>query len=1017
MLHVADTSINRVQRRGSRAAALLLLASASLAVSGCTRTFWRLQADSDVYDIVVEKMTDPRWAVPRIELPPDAASRFAYPYDQDYGPLPPDDPAAHLYMHRPWFFKGYSSWHEYGTALAIENPHWLVPFGLEPSDTNPAAHELEGDGTQPLDPNAPPPAPGVDESDMVVPAQYEAPADAEAKPVDSKDSTSSAYGEEKPLLKNLTLPQALELAYIHSREYQFELENVYLQALQLAFERFQFTVRFLGIGGGEPGFDLEYTGLENQPNELSLDTNAGVSQLLPSGGQFAIDLANNTLFMFGGGEGPETASTLAFSIVQPLLFGAGRKIALESLTLSERDVLYSVRDLARFRKSFFTQIVATGGSGGFLGILQQRQLINNRVDNIRRLEQQIEILQALSAQPPPRLTATLEAPPADLPIPDGLPPELRLEVSYDAATREVVYRGDMTAEAIETLLPLSQDPAWQAAVRDLIEQIEQQRDVVSLEVAQLLTQLTSAQANLQSTLAVYQGNIDQYKTEIGLPTELPMSIDESMLKQFVLIDPNILALEQEIFDYRPVTAAVGRGSLPAQIPIETYRNALEGLISLHQRVRRDVLDILDADIARVEDYMSERLARLETQADRERVRSAIERDRFLYEQIIKGKEGYEELGGELRRLVQVFGRDNVTVEEKRLEGINLAILTEDLLKIVQSLQVIQVGERVELLSLEPFDLPMDECVAIGLENRLDLMNVKAQVMDARRQVEIAANALEGVLDLRFSGDISTPPGGNRPFDFRKEFGRLRAGLAFTAPLDQIAERNDYRTALIQYQRARREYIDFRDTAVVLPIRTNWRQLHVARQNFEISRQNIRISALQYDQAVEQATAPGQVGGGGGGSRGLNLSRALSDLLNASDDLVQTWLAYERNRLNIYFNMDIMEIDPRGVWTDDFYQQLAAPQSHSDIPPDEAEQVPAPELRNDGPALDPPGAAAERGFEPARRLGSADGGAGAIGSEFPEEAFSLPTEAGPELPAPVGRVRSSAAGGLQTTVTR
>ena len=172
---------------------------------------------------------------------------------------------------------------------------------------------------------------------------------------------------------------------------------------------------------------------------------------------------------------------------------------------------------------------------------------------------------------------------------------------------------------------------------------------------------------------------------------------------------------------------------------------------------------------------------------------------------------------------------------------------ESLINLVQSLQVNQIGPRVELLVLQEFTIPMGEAVCIGLENRLDLMNSRAAVMDARRRVEIAANRLQAVLDIRAEGNIGTPTG-SRPLDFRGNNSSFRAGIAFTAPLDQIAERNAYRSALIAYQRVRRTYIASEDN-VKREIRADWRQLDTLEENLENARQAVRSSARQFRNTV------------------------------------------------------------------------------------------------------------------------------------------------------------------------
>jgi hypothetical protein len=164
------------------------------AMQGCSRQFWRRQADMDVYDAESQKLVDRRWAVPRVDVTADPRSRFFDPYDLDKMPLPPDDPWAHQYMHCVDGWQGYKGWHVFGDTMTVENPQWLAPFGLSPS--------------------------------MI-------------------DPTTGQYTGNLPQLKDLTLTQAIELSQIHSREYQTQIENMYLAALAVTFQRFQFGVRYL----------------------------------------------------------------------------------------------------------------------------------------------------------------------------------------------------------------------------------------------------------------------------------------------------------------------------------------------------------------------------------------------------------------------------------------------------------------------------------------------------------------------------------------------------------------------------------------------------------------------------------------------------------------------------------------------------------------------------------------------------------------------------------------------------
>ena len=239
-------------------------------------------------------------------------------------------------------------------------------------------------------------------------------------------------------------------------------------------------------------------------------------------------------------------------------------------------------------------------------------------------------------------------------------------------------------------------------------------------------------------------------------------------------------------------------------------------------------------------------------------------------------------------------------------------------------------------------------------------------MDARRNMEVAANRLEAVLNLVAQGNLDTKPTGNHPLDFRGANSSLQVGVQMTAPLDQMQVRNAYRGALISHQQARRAYMLLEDQ-VKYDVRTSWRQLRQNRANFEITRKSLRQAALQFDINVANNLNPkqqvaGQAGTTNLGQTGLNLIQALNSLLQSQNNLILNWASYERNRINIHRDMDIMEIDERGLWIDPVYQNLGGRGSSShlnepahDIPPEPADTesntaTPVPDKHNPHPGI-------------------------------------------------------------------
>ncbi len=103
--------INSQSNSFTRAVTGLLLASMlTPTISGCKRSEWSQRADEESYQAIAEKQNDERWILPRIDITPDPLSRFFDAYDNpDCQPLPPDDPAAHQFMHCADGITGYKN--------------------------------------------------------------------------------------------------------------------------------------------------------------------------------------------------------------------------------------------------------------------------------------------------------------------------------------------------------------------------------------------------------------------------------------------------------------------------------------------------------------------------------------------------------------------------------------------------------------------------------------------------------------------------------------------------------------------------------------------------------------------------------------------------------------------------------------------------------------------------------------------------------------------------------------------
>ncbi len=880
-------------------------------LSGCSRQFWRRQADVDTYSAIGEKLNDPHWSLPRVNITPDPRSRFYDPYDPDQRPLPPDDPAAHEVMHSVSGRKGYQGWHKLGVSFAIENPQWLQGYGVDPESADPVS------------------------------------------------------GHTQLRLSGIGIPEAVELAAIHSREYQTQIESLYTSALSLTEERFNLGTRYL-VGGGPPVVNAGFNSDRNGNGSASLSTPLGIRQTLPGGAQIAADVANTVTWVFSGDGSQSSAPGIGYSLTQPLLFRAGRKIVLENLTQAERNVLYQVRDLARYRQTLFTSV-----SQGYLNLLRSKQNILNTRNNIRQLEEQLESAEVREKSVPGEVNAALEGF-------DGLeiPPSLQNQLSYDGTWLK--WRGSLSEDQEQELLSLAQDVDYQAAVAQLLDFKKQQ--TTSLNFLQLKNSLNASLSDLASSQTSLADQYDQFKVSLGLPPDSELELDEELLKPFELISWDLIELEQ---DLKRIQKELGMDLLPQQQgdvsvapEVGVVRDYVGSLIVVYEalqivgidQIRDDFVPIRELLDATAEDYSSWSPGRRYFRSEEERTELAarIENDERLFRQA----EREFELGGVLLKMLETLldhdsnedllqaldkdGSGRIEINElprawgelpKGLNASDAASYTIDellvvcasgardlrdkyLLRMAQSLEVLQASLRVEQIAVSPFTLDgtmripdIEEVVSLALEYRHDLMNARAEVMDARRDVEIAANALEAGLDVTVSGRQGLNP------DARGQTGH-GASLKFTTPIDQISKRNSYRRAQISFQQARRNYMSTEDN-VKQSVRRSWRQLQVLEYRLLIDRTSVRNAALTYDNASLAAQGGG---GGAGGTSGINLTNALSAVLRTQNSLAQNWVAYETNRLNIFRDMGIMEVDARGMWDDPFYVRLQPAEGiDSDLP--------------------------------------------------------------------------------------
>lgn len=725
----------------------------------------------------------------------------------------------------------------------------------------------------------------------------------------------------------LNSENAFRLALLHSPQYQSELEELYLAALDVTAQRFEFETQFFGgyesiwrtSGRRSPtgtSTTLEVGPQSNGQRDLSLQ------RRFATGGNLIVGVANSIVWELAGTNSQSAATVLDFSLLQPLLRAAGRDVVMEDLTQAERTLLARVRGFERFRRTFFLNITVgesvqvsantnvgqisisdTGqltNPGGFLGLLQNQLQIRNSKENIVRLAETVQLQQ-------------------------------------------------------DTLIELL------TTIPDDAGQIVSQR----LQVAQARQSLFNAEQNLVNQQAGFQRSIEIFLRTLGLPPYLCVKLDDPFLDRFELIDRDLLIRREELSRLRSSIGEMNvsileRGEfkldpdtgLPVS-QIEWSPELAQTLAELRKELEplaEFVKDLIGIDLP----VISNDIEQL-TQALSERQREAadlkslydVEKDSIcgllnlseLPDSIFDVGElmtlsndlrtEFDELRGRLtlyqeriQKLEQSFDKlqaDAETADPRQLAATlrdDIILASQDIVAElgddVLALQLIQARGRTESVTLPEVDIAPEVALEIARNNRRDWANARAALVDSWREIEVVADNLESSLDLVLTGDVRN--GTNNPFKLRSSTGSLRAQLRWDAPITRLLERNAYRRQLITYERNKRTFYQFED-AIWLQLRNQIRQLQANRFTFELARELIRNSAEQIGLNADQRALNEARGRAQGPTAARDQIQALAALLNAQNGLLGIYVNYEVVRRSLDLDMGTMELSPDGLWID------------------------------------------------------------------------------------------------------
>lgn len=873
------------------------LAVTLVVAAGCTRSFFRERSDRDVEGLLEEKSADPRWAVQNWHVYPDPRARFADLDDPDHPKKPPDDPAAAALAPDPQPIRGH-----FCSGPDQEGTGWLEFLRYCDKYNREVLAQAAANDGKPLA------TLGVPTSGGVPPGQVSG----IIQTLQKSGEAALRTGEQGFLIN---LEQALELSLFNSREYQDRREDLYVSALPVTLERFAFVTQFFaGIEAVRSWAASESPG---GPGSAWTITSTGrASQLFPSGASLITQLANNLVIDLTHGTPTVGISNLTLSLTQPLLRGGGWAVTLEPLTQAERDLVYGVRSFARFRGNYFVYLA--GGGDLFNSPYSYAGL------NLRGVGPSLTA--GAQGYLPTVLIIALERNERE---------NLRALTDYYTLYREYQGRGDFS----------------------------------ELQVGQVEQQILTSQSALLDRQQALQGALDAFKLQLGVPTRVPLQLDEGPLKP---IEDILAAATRARGEYAALRAEADQVRGGLRTPLQALAGSVVAPIRLRVPLREKVTDlVLNSPVTRATKQFRSTIAarwdrwrRLTTEQLQAEIKRLSDELRDLQVEEARYEARNEPVPPAQAARLESLPRDLAIGQlEAALRGYeagqakpdpaaarSAAVLYEDA---VNNFMRVMDEARVERRALVRATWPtlpavtvdgadllqedLDRAQAVSaqaaLANRVELMNARGQMVDAWRKIAVEANSLLGVLNVGYNFSSPSTPNANEPFALGGARSRHELVLTGELPLVRRAERNNYRAALITYQRARRN-LQATEDFILADVRADLRSLRVLAQNYRIQQRAVEVAYDQVENSLDVLQAPpqpdqpgtpaqpgraalqGQQQAANAASLTAQLLSAQNSLLRAQNSLYTFWVDYLIARMTFYRDIEQLPLDSRGVWIDE-----------------------------------------------------------------------------------------------------
>ena len=908
----------------ARGLSLGLLGLLALQVnSGCTRDRYHRAADRDTLRILSEKADDRPWILPEhFTVNTDPRSRLFDDSDPDDPSLP--DPGPELYTYNVPQLRPQPEAEAPAEARIPggTGDGWL-PRPRQPKSANlDARSRWISNGVQQVSTQAPAATQPYTETQVGLTIQPIPKSYWEAIPpvclarMLEFDSVRLEYrrtfGAAAPRslrdqAQKLTFPDIVTLARLNSRDYQSQKEALFSSALALTRQRYNYMTKFSAVGNGA-SLDYDHVRTDGtRSNTLSVPSSLASDRMIALGGTAVARFANTVVMTLDGPQGfaKDISSNLLFEFSQSVF---QRDVLLEPLIQSERNVVYSARRFARYRKQFYFELAQTY----YQDLLSTYRSIEINTQNyfgvVRALDQaNAEVRSGVnSAQPRFQIDQ----------IEQNMLSGRRGLINSCNSLETSLDRLKLTL-GLPTETPINIDLS-ELETLTLRDEIEVSFELVRRARERLVEQLASPQRDHEDIISTNLVLLDRILTWMGLRQQISQqSLDVgelTVLRAGLRIDESYVLVDRTRQQLQQIRQAV-----PPAAPITVFRgtsNSIEARLQLTARQlqlfdqRKQKGPGRDAVVAA---YLSRKTA----------TEDLLQR----MTKLLRG-ESQEQLGV-LQKEADATLKALIDLEPaaRRMVGA-AAVRPNAQAELKQSAdRALQLLDKLETLGgdaqagLPRIEISVDDAMVTALVQRFDLMNERNALADNWRAIKLAADDLKSALNLNVRHSLASRD--NQPLNFSPDDSQTELRAALDLPLNRRSQRNSFRQSLINYQAGRRSLMSLEDT-VKFSARQDLRQLSLDRVQYDISvisaaLASERVYSTQLELSLGLATVTAR-----------DFLEAQRDYRANLSSVATGRLGYIVNRARLAFDLELMLVGDDGMWPE-LNNESYQPQPNREFP--------------------------------------------------------------------------------------